>query len=266
VNNTVTFQVISNCLSGGIHVFPNSDSDFLQSNIFNGNYLLSNYYGVFYDKGTGTIANAGGACSLNQFNIGAIDGVASTIRGQWAIFANFAVFADTYEVPAYFDNFGTGIVGLTSGTVGLKIRLSNLNSIPTSYSAWTNLSGINNLITMRPLGNPGATLTAVSATNLRASFNGGGAVYSGALPLAFPLATFTIAAGNSRTFYAYSPYVNGNNTNLSLQPLWSGTPGLVVQAVTDNSLVHPNEIAITLYNTTSGTINTMVSGNLLINQ
>jgi hypothetical protein len=266
VNNTITFQIISNCLSGGIHVSPNSDSDFLQSNIFNGNYLLSNYYGVFYDKGTGTITNSGNCCSINYFNISAFDGVPSTISGHWAVFGNFPSVADTYEVPNYFDNFVTGMVSLASGSVGMKFRLSQLNSIPTAYSAWTNLSGVNNLVTMRPLGNTATAITAVSATNLRASFNAGTPVYLGSLQLAFPLSTFTIAAGNSRTFYAYSPYTNGNNTSMVLQPLWSGTPGLVVQSVNDNSLVHPNEIAITLYNTTSGTINSVVSGNLLINQ
>jgi hypothetical protein len=167
----------------------------------------------------------------------------------------------------------SGIYGFQSGDYWVRSVTSNgldnstfdfgpgTQTTTPGYSAYTNPESSggwgSRVVNCSGGRNPGSPIACPTSTNSRASFNGGTMVVSNRIPVS--MAVSSLANGSTATFYAYSPFVQGN-ARLAIGPdSQSGSMlGLIVDQLSDNSGSYANEIKIVLRNVSGSTVTATV--------
>ena len=106
--------------------------------------------------------------------------------------------------------------------------------------------------------NPAGAI-ACTATNSRGSFNGGNAVFCNRFAVSMALSS--VANFGTATFYAYSPWVQGN-CKLTFVP--QSMSGCFVESITDNTATNANEIKIVVRNASGASNSATLSGVLVV--
>jgi hypothetical protein len=244
LDNNIYGQIIGTC-TNGIRFIADNAACVQQGNDIDVNFIVSTTRAVFFDA-NGIQPN----WDRNSVTIAAIDPTPSVANARALVTNALDVPALTFTVHDWLGGFNTSTGKYIEGNFNaLTCRLNFAESIA-NYAMWALTGASITIKTFPGNGNADTIVTASASAASRATFNSGAPITNNRIRLRFTLLS-DLTDGSTRTFYAYHPFANDGTTEAFLFVPRSMGGAVVSQLFTGGN---PNEIAITLSNSTGATI------------
>lgn len=252
LNNTINFMWLFSNTQAGIHLKMGTDGtaghQSLQGLIMSGNFVNGNFRGVLVD----CPANQIQGCNDIDLSVGALDG--DTNAGAIGLYCPTGILNGPFFLRAetFIGGNPGGDVVIPGGCNGITVLGGWAANTGPGYGSITG-PGVGNVFrnTYPQPANFLSPPAAQTASNTRAAFNGGVAVGANELNVSLDLSA-GMAAGDLKTFYAYSPFTSGYDAIEFSQVTYLP---VIVSAVEDNTVSAdymgagpiPNQISIRAY-------------------